>query len=356
MKTITLSHPPSSSSSILPVNRRWLGAPKIERLSDGRLRVIAEASETECDRKVKLRKDSNGIPKLDFSVEICMYRQVPFEEFGYAFERVRRSESNANSFEIEIKDGRIGSYKDDVFRFKTSAMSLENVWSPAGRWLAAPVIAIDTETKRITITPSGERGWEYTHIWYYESMNSASLYILDPKHRLELSGSMSLGSPFWEFTPVVSDSNEPKVTILKDRWMQRESGSVVLSFFEVQGMLFNGETSIVYQGIPKISLEESGRLTVQSDGDTRFLFRATLVYLDEESVQVRFAPIGSAVLGSVDIQADENEEATCVICFDNLTADTAVVETKCKHKFHLDCLRRVEKRECPYCRGSFDLI
>ena len=45
------------------------------------------------------------------------------------------------------------------------------------------------------------------------------------------------------------------------------------------------------------------------------------------------------------------EERMCSICFDEITNNTIYI-TKCKHIFHIYCIRKWNKNNCPMCRSN----
>lgn len=51
-------------------------------------------------------------------------------------------------------------------------------------------------------------------------------------------------------------------------------------------------------------------------------------------------------------------EQQCNICFEKETDDDKITDTPCHHKFHITCLKHIQKPECPLCRKdlSKDLI
>ena len=54
------------------------------------------------------------------------------------------------------------------------------------------------------------------------------------------------------------------------------------------------------------------------------------------------------------MSSEESETKTCNICFETdletVSADNKIVPTSCNHTFHKECMKKIHKPECPYCR------
>ncbi|MCH83561.1 RING finger-like protein [Trifolium medium] len=55
---------------------------------------------------------------------------------------------------------------------------------------------------------------------------------------------------------------------------------------------------------------------------------------------------------NVTTKLDNDSEATCSICLCELSNDSSVVQIRCSHVFHRDCIQKwiTVKRTCPLCR------
>ena len=55
-------------------------------------------------------------------------------------------------------------------------------------------------------------------------------------------------------------------------------------------------------------------------------------------------------------QDEEEEEEECSICLENLNHKNIIYLSKCKHKFHISCIKEWFKNmdlpECPLCRSE----
>ena len=149
----------------------WHGMPRFEVSADNRILVTAEVSDDTCDRRMTF---FGGFPEsafLDFSDEICNYRQVEDGDQGYRFELMKRSETDyddALRFLVQQGSVSVSAYRDGepcLYSFTQS----DHVWSPNIRWLAAPELNMDPETREISIRPAGELDWAYTHEWEKET-------------------------------------------------------------------------------------------------------------------------------------------------------------------------------------------
>lgn len=347
------------SEALIGDNHVWHGMPQFEvSLDNRRILVTAEVSEDTCYRRVScMATFPAGETFLDFGTEVCNYRQVDAGEQGYRFKRTRRSEFNsADALKIEVKQGAV-----DFDRYREiylSSMSLpDNVWSPNMRWMAAPRLTVDPESRDILIRPTGERGWEYKHEWERGTESGASRLIFKvlPRKLLVPQG-LQLIYGLWEFRLATADEEGFRFTIVKDRWRREgQDGVTILLFEEIEGPIFQGATRGLYTGIPDISFDEGGNLVVRSNGDQRFHFEVQALESGPSSLEIVFTPVNFAAAGSVPVEA-KPEDDRCTICYDDYSPGEQLAETRCKHRFHLSCLMRVVGRKCPLCRTSLDLI
>lgn len=335
----------------------WNGVPKFEVIDGNRILVSAEISENTCDRALSVIVSSQGSMVLDFSIEICDYRQEDLGELGYLFKHMSRSETRSSApLRIILKQGAVDfEQHGELYLFSLSQP--DNVWSPDVRWLAAPELTIDSETRDIFIRPSGEPGWEYSHEWEKgrESASSRLVFKVLPK-KLIAPPTLLLTDGLWEFTPATTNTQGSSFTIVKDRWLIiGMTGEITLLFEEIEGLIFQGANTATYVGIPEIKFDEAGSLIVRSNGDQRYLFEVQARISNQGNLAIVFIATDFTAVGSVPVEAEADDDK-CPICFDEYTPGEQLAETRCKHRFHLDCLRRVEGRKCPLCRTSFDLV
>ena len=340
-----------AGEELAPNNNRWYGNPKLEIKSGNRISITAESLELSCDREFKLIATEGAVAYLDFSTRLCRYRQVNLGEPGYLFELVGRSHSYPN--ELVIQFSRAGDTWENT-RLATVS-SKGRLWSPSHRWLAAPVLKVDPETWRMTITPSGERGFEYTHKW--RAVNGVQTLQFEALPiRLAVTADLSLTDQRWEFVPAASgNSRNTRLSLKQGKWLSRsDDGCLILLFEDVSGPVFTGATSGVYIGIPAAPIDESGRLTVVSNKDARFQFNVESSQTGAHSLTIKFTPTGYSAVGSSPLVIEKTGEE-CPVCLESFAVSETVAETLCKHRFHLECLSKVIGRRCPYCRGSLDL-
>ena len=346
------------SEALIGDNHVWHGMPVFEVFQDKRrILVTADVSEDKCDRKVTcMGTFPAGETFLDFSTEICNYRQVDEGEQGYRFKRTRRSEFNsADALKFEVKQGAVEFERyREVYLYSLSLP--DNVWSPNMRWMAAPKLTVDPESRDILIRPTGERGWEYTHQWEKGTESGASRLIFKvlPRQFIVPQG-LRLTDGLWEFRPATDDEEGSRFTIVKDIWRRGQDGVTILLFEEIEGPIFQGATRGILTGIPDISFDENGNLVVRSNGDQRFHFEVQALESAPRSLEIVFTPVNFAAAGSVPVEA-KPEDDRCPICFDDYIPGEQLAETRCKHRFHLGCIRRIHGRTCPLCRSSLDLV
>ena len=338
-----------------PKDLKLRGNPKLEVVPDeNRIVITADSGEMECDRMIRMTTTLDARFYLDFRTQVCRYRQIDLGEPAYTFELLGRSQASADEIILHHEGGK--------FDFKISSGFSLTAWkysgslrSPDIRWMAAPVFAFDPETKRITITPSGEKGWEYSHAWEVRMSGIALLDFFPLPIRLRVPPTISLTDGLWDFVPADAEYTGSVVQITKDKWLHRDAdGSFTLTFENVAGPIFTGMEMEIYVGLPLVSLEESGRLTVRSNGDSRIQFFVSLHAGSNGELEVEFVPSEFAAVGSFPAIVDSPGEA-CSICQEELKEGEEVAKTFCNHLFHLECLSQVEKRECPNCRKSLEL-
>ena len=341
---------------LLQMGRRWLGTPRFQVLDDKKIIITADKDDSECDREVQFIRPTHFDMMFDFSVQICKYRQVHLGAPGYAFAPLDRSSALMSELQFKIKGTEVVSISDaDSVRFYTSAPRGAERWSPGHLWTADPVATLDPATRRITITPSGAGGWEYWHEWTILDLKAAFLEFKPLAKRLTATGKFSLTDDFWEFVPVTPDSTGPQFTIKKGSFMRKEAdGSVILLFEDVSGPVFDGPLEGTFEGIPTVAVLDSGALVVQSKEGFKPHFNVVASNPTPESLQIRFTPTEYTRFGSIAVKAGTVDEI-CGICHDELDPEAIVAKTKCRHYYHISCLRRIEQRVCPYCRTSLDL-
>ena len=169
-------------------NAEWHGLPKFEIIEGNRIVVTAQALEDACDRRILFFGSAPGPMYIDFGTEICAYRQYDIGEAGYLFRRIGRSEYRSeDALRITIRHGSV-SFQNYGGLYLDSSTQPDNVWSPDIRWLAAPVVTVDPQTREITIRPTGEAGWEYTHEWRRCIVSGGTSLIFNvlPKHSKRL--------------------------------------------------------------------------------------------------------------------------------------------------------------------------
>ena len=137
--------------------------------------------------------------------------------------------------------------------------------------------------------------------------------------------------------------------------MINHDGATTLVFEEIQGPIFQGATRGIYVGIPEISFDDSGSLIVRSNGDLIYQFEVEARAAGPRRLEIVFTATGFTAAGTVPVEAGPDDDK-CPICFDEYTPGEQLAETRCKHRFHLSCIRRVEGRKCPLCRGPLDLV
>jgi len=344
---LTLLVLPLIHDALLPTSRRWFGKPKITTLPDNRIQITAE--DDACDRIVQITMRQR--PFLDFSVEACRYKQVPSAAFGYAFELASRDETDPRIFEVRSdKMLRTGVW-GHLYSWELTLGSERVFFALIGPWHGEPILRIDPETKRITITPSQRGPWIFRHTLKFEG-EKAFLSFFDPHRRLAVPPGFSLADPLWSFKP---EEIGHHVTIRNGFCSRGEDGSFVLEFSGADRMTVEGPQTGSYSGVPKIRLSDSGELVVRSDGDNRYRFTVTARPTYGGGFEIKFWPSAYTKLGSYPVTVETSDEH-CPICLEEFDVGEQIAQTKCNHRFHLNCLRRLEKRECPYCRGSLDLV
>ena len=334
---------------------RWLGAPCFQALDDKRIIVTAEKTSSECDRELELRDRSTEEMRIDFSAEICKYRQIDLGTPGYAFEPLKRASALKDELQFKIRGTSVLSTSDDgKISVHTWAPLGADRWSRDFPWTAEPVITLDPATRMITITPSGPLGWKYAHGWRIVTPQAAYLEFKPIANRVSSIGKLSLTDEFWEFVPATADSDGPQFTITKDTfWRKEKDGSLALLFEDVSGPIFNEPLQGVFVGIPTVTILDSGALVVRPAEGFRPTFNVIATHQSPKSLLVRFTPTEYAQFGSIPTKTGNSDEI-CGICHDELDPDETVAKTKCRHYYHLSCLRRIEQRVCPYCRTSLD--
>ena len=329
----------------------FYGKPKIEVQAGRKIVITAEPSETECDRASAIVDEHDGI-YLDFSDEVCFYRQIEREEAGYFFEILRRSEGSS-SFDFMFKIRR-GSVLFDDLQLKSMNFPGQLHSSPA-RWFGTPALEMDRLTRMISIRPSGDTDWEYSHEWDTSQIRQAILsFAILPKRLSTLRG-LALTNPVWLFTEAVAGlQGQGEFTIVKDRWLVREdNGDFTMTFEDIEGSIFGGPRQGVFIGRPEISFVGSDDLLVRSNGDARILCDVEI----RESpgrMEIVFKINDYRAVGSVPVEAGPADDP-CPICMEEYAHGSMLAETRCKHRFHIGCLGRVVERRCPLCRGSLDL-
>jgi hypothetical protein len=287
---------------------------------------------------------------IDLQSELCRYRQIDDGTAGYVFKPLRRSEHDANELLLEMKAGEINFGCDGFFQLRSRIPRITGVWSPDIPWLAEPVLKLDPGTRLITITPTGTGGWEYEHTW----IAGGRLFFQPRKKCFSAPPGLSLTDAVWAFKPVTYQSAQLTFTISKHLWFTRKPGGcITLAFEDVRGSIFIGPESVRFTGLPEFVFDESGALIVRSDGDTGVEYEVTAVPSRGAVLRIMFEPISYTSMGTRPVKQGSTDKV-CPICFDSFKAGETAAETPCKHHFHLNCLLRWGKRECPYCRGSLE--
>lgn len=334
------------SSGIIPKIMKWDGNPQLAITEDKRVVITANYGKYHCDREVKLVDLA-----LDFTTELCAYRQVEQEEAGYLFEPVKKYESILGALVFKIQRGQL-SFETLLVTRLTSLKRAEKYWSPNHRWLAAPEVKLDPETRRITITPSGARGWEYSHEWEVIRGEGVSLVISEMNKKLIVPPGFRLADNVWEFPHANGDEEGPTLSMWSAGWVYKDqTGIMILRFDSFTGEPFSEPHKAVYKGIPEATVDESGSLIVRSNGDDRFTFGIDIRMPLWGGLEIVFSPISYSAAGSVPIVVEEPGER-CPICLVDFEEKETVAETLCKHRFHIACLVRAETRNCPLCRAS----
>ena len=346
---------PDDADAVIAENEVWHGVPKFEIISENRILITAQVTDDTCDREISFFGSFPGAMYLDFSTEICNYRQVGADEEGYRFTRMRRSEPGySDALRIIVQQGHVSFHSDGEQRL-FSMNQPKNVWSPTMRWLAAPELTTDPESGEISISPTGEAGWEYTHEWERENESGTSKLVFRvlPRTFLVPPG-LLLTDGLWEFTAAAANPEGSRFSIVQDRWrVGGQRGGITLVFDEIEGTVFQGASRGFYAGIPEISFNEAGSLIVRSNGDQRQLFELEARESGPRRIKIVFTPSDFAPSESVSVEA-KPEDDKYPICFDEYTPGEMIAETWCKHRFHLSCLQRVVGRKCPLCRASLD--
>ena len=334
------------SSGIIPKIMKWDGNPQLAITDDKRIEITADYGEYHCDREVKLVDLA-----LDFTTELCAYRQVDQEESGYLFEPVGKYESSVGSLVFKFERGEL-MFESLLVTRLTSLTRADKYWSPNHRWQAAPEVKLDPETRRITITPSGAKGWEYSHKWEVIRGEGASLVFSKMDKKLAVPAGFRLTDTVWEFPHASGDEEGPTLSMWSAGWVHKDpSGFMILRFHSFTGEPFSEPHGAIYRGIPEASVDESGSLIVRSNGDDRFTFGIDIRMPLWGGLEIVFSPISYSATGSVPVVIEEPGER-CPICLVDFEEKETVAETLCKHRFHIACLVRAETRNCPLCRGS----
>lgn len=145
--------------------------------------------------------------------------------------------------------------------------------------------------------------------------------------------------------------------ISKSKYFERSASNSLILEFEADhtDSLFTQGATAVYTGIPMVTLDQSGRLKVRSTGDARMQFNVNVQKYSSKKLRVRFRPSAYTKLCSSPSVAQERG-IECSICLEEFNQGETVAETMCGHKFHLDCLRKVENSKCPNCRASLAIV
>lgn len=339
----------------LPEYARFHGKPQFEIRADKRLVISAESGEMECDRMIQITTTLEGLSSWDFNTQLCQYRQVDLGQPGYAFELVPRSQSTADEITLRHSGGNFDFVVNDDLSLSGWAPT-GFLWNPKIRWIAEPVLTFDPNTKRVTITPSGESGWEYSHVWMPQQDGTATLVFKALPILLQVPNKIVLSDRVWEFIPAKSGSTSAVIHISKSRWLRRNpDGGLTITFENVRGRLFTGGEWELYEGLPLVSLEATGRLNVRSNGDSRIQFYVSLHPVTDDALEVEFTPTEFAATGSFPVLVRSVGEV-CSICQEEIREGAQAAETFCNHRFHLECLRQVRKKECPNCRTPLGIM
>ena len=342
-----------AAEELISDNVALYGKPKVEVHEGHKIVITAESSETECDREVQLIVLSARGQYLDFSNEICNYRQIERDEAGYFFERLARSDTSPTDLRFAMQRGAVlleGSQE----LYLTSTTQPGGLWSPPARWFGTPAIAMEPNTKSFSITPTGDTFWEYSHVWDVSDMYRVILSFTPLPKRLVFPERLTLTDPVWLFTPA-PNGVQNSFTVTRDRWIVKgDNGDFTLVFEGIAGPVFDGLRHGVYIGVPEISFDDSGSLLARSNDDSRILYNVEALLSPEGRLEIIFTLADYAAVGSAPVQAGPADDP-CPICMDEYTPGAMIAETRCKHRFHLSCLRRVVDTRCPLCRGSLDL-
>ena len=339
----------SSADELLLDNNFLRGKPKVEVQEGSKIVITAESPEDECDREIRLTATFPRGEFIDFSNEICNYRQIERNEAGYFFEYRPRSEASPDDFRFLIRGGSVTLYEFEV-TFIISVNRPGKLWSPEALWFGTPVLAMLPNAKSFSITPRGEDSWEYSHVWEYTEANKAVLQFTLLPRRLTAPEGLLLTDRVWLFTSVAQGG----FTVRKDGWMMKGAGEdFTLVFEDVKDRIFDGPQQGLFIGLPEVSFDDSDNLVVRSNGDVRVQFNVEIYPFPEGRLEIVFTLADYASVGSVPVQAGPDEDP-CPICMEEYKPGTMMAETRCKHRFHLSCLRRVTQRRCPLCRGSLN--
>lgn len=168
--------------------------------------------------------------------------------------------------------------------------------------------------------------------------------------------SLSVTDSVWDFQPWSPNAVGPSFVIRRVRRKNKyNQGGMSLYFEEPSGSIFNGGDRGTFHGRPQVILAETRGLQIKSDSSEGFLYdvRTEFMY---GGLRVTFTPFIYTAVGSVPVNVDSDDGTGCPICLEKWIIEETVAETICKHRFHLQCLRNVQGRDCPLCRGSLNLL